>query len=166
MINLILSLENILLSLNNTDDLLLILAIKDKINILKYSKFNLNYPISQIDKSNALVGLRKTLTKNMYKEIRGLPFYEKIDEILKNNACDNCKYSIEKQGEGFKRISTFNTHDDTARCRRCRKRCSLLESKMDDVSDFLDFAEEKILTDEVINVKSMINKVLAKLKKI
>ena len=159
------SIDQLVLKLDKSEDMLLIDLLKSKKAYIK-DEFCKRHSITEKEKLDTIKGMKQMLKNITKTDFVNPKWYNKIENILNNNDCDNCKYSVERILVFEDEKSKYMGCDENSIvCKNCLNRCGLLENvKYEYEKEREIFIEGKVLTNELIEMKTIINKLKRKVK--
>lgn len=174
MVNMYLEINKFLSLLDSKEDFLLIEMLKLKQKLILKKHFFVEFPLTDKEKEKAKDKLIKSVCWSLVSELRQIPYYKKLSELIDKLDCDFCKFveykivtfEIGNKRLGFKEIEVKTPIKESKRCLQCQKRLDLLNDKYNEIDEFIENAKNEIITNDVIILKAMIEKISKKLKTI
>jgi len=145
--------------LNAEDDLLLIQMLEQKKQCIKKvmqtNTYNVHISANQF--RFAKESLQRILNDYLLHEHPSSKLIDKMRCVIENK-CYKCKHSV-----GWK-VGNSKTHTHTVQyydknnntCKSCQRRTNILQDKIDNFNEMIHNSINSILTDDIINLKSII----------
>lgn len=139
--------DELINTLSESDDLILILALREKKRCIK-ENYLINHNVSNKEKNNAIHGVAKHFKNND-------AFLIKVAKIIDTNfVCDCCKHAKIEYYEG----KNYKLPKENDRCDRCDLWCEKFKIyKKNREDNILEIAKK--IPENVIELKALINKI-------
>lgn len=123
--------------------------------------------INEFEKRNARIGIERTVNSWIDKEINENKYRNKCNKIIPN--CESCKYSTIRTFKhdyfGVSETISYNDWDENSNvCNSCLRRSDILHDKIHKIEEDIKNKYMNVITDDVIELKALMNKIKNKIK--